>query len=131
MDSQHGLWPAIWAFRDPWPGHGEIDFVEDYGWNTIQTSVHTPDGRGGVHTEHADLTSAGGWHVYSMDWSPAEAVFCRDGTEYLTVTSSMPRWGHLGAMYIVINLAVGGAAGSPASATFPAELLVDYVRIRE
>ena len=86
---------------------------------------------GGVHTACADLASADGWHVYRMDWSPTEAVFSRDGTAYLTVASSMPNWAGLGAMYLALNLAVGGAAGSPARAAFPAEFLIDYVRVWE
>ena len=33
-------------------------------------------------------------------------------------------------MYLIVNLAIGGAAGvPPASTRFPAEMLVDYVRV--
>jgi beta-glucanase (GH16 family) len=135
VNSEHGLWPAFWLLGEAksWPYGGEIDVLEDYGWSATETTVHTPypDGTG-MHSYWADLPVDSQFHVYHMSWTPSAISFSRDGSRYLTVSAADTlNWcyGSGDPMYLILNLAVGGAAGDPSKAVFPAEMLVDYVRV--
>jgi beta-glucanase (GH16 family) len=144
VDSRRGLWPAFWLMGQNittvgWPSCGEVDILEDYGYSTAQTSVHAPGHGGQLHSTHRDLPSDTDWHEYRMDWSATGMTFSRDGRPYLDVSPGQwppPAWvfgpaaPHNGGMFLLLNLAVGGAAGDPPPDTeFPADLLVDYVRV--
>jgi beta-glucanase (GH16 family) len=143
--SQPGLWPAFWLMGQDipavgWPGCGEVDVLEDFGYSAVATSVHAPAGRNAVHSAHHDLPSDTGWHVYQMRWSPEGMSFSRDGRRYLKVNRGFcppqawvygPQAPHNGGMFLLLNLAVGGNAGEPpGSVRFPVDLMVDYVRVR-
>jgi beta-glucanase (GH16 family) len=144
VDSRRGLWPAFWLMGQNittagWPACGEVDILEDYGYSTAQTSVHAPGSGGKLHSTHRDLPSDRDWHVYQMDWSAAGMTFSRDGRPYLDVASDQwprlawvfgPATPNNGGMFMLLNLAVGGAAGNPPAGTeFPADLLIDYIRV--
>src|SRR5260370_20687142 len=145
VDSQPGLWPAFWLIGQHistagWPACGEIDVLEDFGYSTVQSSVHAPAGGTTVRSAHQDLASDAGWHVYQMHWSEKGMSFSRNGQRYLSVSREFcppaawvfgPQAPHNGGMFLLLNLAVGGNAGDPPeTARFPADLLVDYVRVR-
>ncbi len=90
LNSQRGLWPAFWLMGQDisttgWPGCGEVDVLEDFGYSAVQSSVHVPAGGDAVHSAHRDLASDTGWHVYRMAWLADRMSFSRDGLEYLTV----------------------------------------------
>ena len=145
VTSQRGLWPACWLMGQDigtagWPHCGEVDLLEDFGYSTVQSSVHVPAGGDAVHTAYGDLPGDGRWHVYRLDWTPGGMSFSRDGERYLTVHDDFcppgswvygPHPPHNGGMFLLLNLAVGGNVGAPADdAQFPADLMVDYVRAR-
>lgn len=106
---------------------------------TFQDEFDGPAGGTSVHTAHRDLRSDTGWHTYRLNWSPDGMTFSRDGQRYLIVRRGFcgPRaWVYgpgeppNGGMFLLLNLAVGGTVGDPPdSTTFPADLLVDYVRV--
>ena len=53
--SRRGLWPAFWLMGQDigtagWPDCGEVDVLEDFGYSTVQSSVHAPAGGDAVHT---------------------------------------------------------------------------------
>jgi beta-glucanase (GH16 family) len=144
VNSQRGLWPAFWLMGQDitdrgWPACGEIDVLEDFGYSAVESSVHVPAGGVAVHTASQALPSDTGWHVYRMDWSADRITFRRDGRRYLTVRRDFcpaqawvygPQEPPSGGMFLLLNLAVGGNAGPPPDTTaFPADLLVDYVRV--
>lgn len=141
LDVRPGLWPAWWALgasfgRVGWPACGEVDMLENYGDSTAQTSVHTPDDAGhGVLTKYADTSLDDQWHTWRMGWDTRARsfTFYKDGVKYLTVVSDqMANWCFSSGdpMFMVLNLAVGGAAGTPPETVqFPVDLLVDYVRV--
>lgn len=145
VNSQRGLWPAFWLMGQDiptvgWPACGEVDVLEDYGYSTVQTSVHAPAGGNQVYSAHQDLPSDTAWHVYQMHWSAAGMSFSRDGRHYLSVSRAFcppsawvfgPQAPHNGGMFLLLNLAVGGSVGDPPETVrFPVDLLVDYVRVR-
>ncbi|HEX6495665.1 MAG TPA: FN3 associated domain-containing protein [Acidobacteriaceae bacterium] len=145
-----GLWPAFWTLgsniaTDKWPACGEQDIME-------HINAPTPDWiAGSLHGTHGDTTqhypappdpkfSAGDWHIYGMIWSKGKIAFYVDTPDniYTTVTpAAFTRPGAVwpfdsgNSIFLLLNLAVGGDwPGSPNATTkFPAETLVDYVRI--
>ena len=76
----------------------------------------------------ADPDLAGDWHTVGLVWTPDKLVYTLDGKTVWTVTGSqVPSE----PMYLVMNLAVGGAyPGPPDGRTaFPATFEIDYVRM--
>ncbi len=144
-----GLWPAFWMLGDNittvnWPACGEMDIMENIGSQpTINTgSIHGTGFIGSmIGTQYvlpggADYSS--GFHTFGIIWSPKSVQYYVDSPTniYASYTpASLPAgavWPFdSGKFFFILNLAVGGAyPGSPgASTAFPAEVLVDYVRI--
>jgi beta-glucanase (GH16 family) len=144
-----GLVAQFWALgseayeRDfAWPGCGEIDMAEVLGSEpeTVLGHLHGPwpfepnDGlgvRGGAGVPLSD-----GFHDFGARWQPGQVSFTLDGSTYGTLTpADLPpgsAWPFSHPFFLVLDLAVGGTwPGAPTSATpFPAQMLVDWVRVR-
>jgi beta-glucanase (GH16 family) len=144
-----GLWPAFWLMGNNfatagWPICGEQDVMEhtnapspDY----MLGSVHMPNGNSThQYPFSANGFLASGWHTYGMIWSKGLVEFYVDSTSNIyasnaasTFTASGGTWpfDSGNSNFIILNLSVGGTLpGSPNSSTpFPAQLLVDYVRV--
>jgi beta-glucanase (GH16 family) len=128
-----GFWPAFWLLPQSrqWPP--EIDIVEHKGslLNHVWLTVHRP--QPGTWRPKSDGTIWTGpdftadFHTFAVDWRPERVVWYIDGIERHRWTGSAD----FGPMYVLLNLAVGGQwDGSPDAQTpFPAEMLVDYVRV--
>jgi len=146
-----GIWPAFWMLGEDiptvsWPRCGEIDIMENIGKepDALHASIHgPPDPASGKAT--ADLTAkfsppgnpkiAEDFHLYAVEWDPAELRFFIDQTNYATFTrkqwpASAP-WPFDHKFFLILNLAVGGSwPGDPDRSTvFPQQMLVDYVRV--
>ncbi len=148
-----GMWPAAWLMGNNivtvnWPACGEMDVLERTNaakspdWN--QGSIHGPGFigplLGAVYDFPAGQTAAG-WHTYGMIWSPGRIAYYVDDPAHPYVTYTPESIKSLrGAAwpfdagqssFIILNLAIGGDwPGNPDAGTpFPAEMLVDYVRI--
>jgi beta-glucosidase len=147
-----GVWPAFWMLGEdisttPWPGCGEVDIMENFGtFNNNATinngTAHGPGYSGGngltaPYTLPLGETVYDDYHVYAIEWSPSSIVWYVDGAAYHTVTpASLPtgtQWVFNAPFFLLLNLAIGGPGtflGTPdASATFPQDMLVDYVRV--
>jgi beta-glucanase (GH16 family) len=147
MPAGKGLWPAFWMLGDNigmvnWPRCGEIDIMETVG-SDVQTnhgSMHGPGYSGGSPLT-ATISLPGGvklsddFHTYAVEWAPNVVRFYVDTTLYETRTpADIPQgseWVYNHPFFMLLNLAVGGQwPGSPdASSHFPAQMLVDYVRV--
>ena len=128
-----GLWPAIWLLPASKESRPEIDLLEMIGQDPGELILH-------LHPEDRDADSpskrikvtdpdlAGDWHTVGLVWTPGKLVYTLDGKAVWTVTGdqvpSEP-------MYLVMNLAVGGAYPGPPDArtAFPATFEIDYVRM--
>lgn len=127
-----GLWPAFWTVSADgvWPP--EIDALEiladnpslwraNYHWSESGQNKE-------VMSEWSGPDFSKDFHTVGVDWQPAAITWYIDGVVRKTyadashVTSSPQN--------LIVNLAVGGWAGDPDSATvFPSELLVDRVLV--
>ena len=148
-----GFWPAAWLLGNNivtvnWPACGEMDVLErvnaaatpDWNEGSIHGTGFTGGNLGTRYNFPAGQTAAG-WHTYGMIWSKGSvAYYVDDPTQpYVTYTPSSIAalsgsvWPYDSgqASFIILNLAVGGSWPGPPNSTtpFPAQMLVDYVRI--
>jgi beta-glucanase (GH16 family) len=71
------------------------------------------------------------WHTYAVDRQPGRIDFLVDGETVWTQTQAdapAGAWDFDKPMYVLLNVAVGGWAGTPTPESYPASMLVDYVR---
>jgi beta-glucanase (GH16 family) len=138
-----GLWSSFWIEgnnRDVvgWPACGDINILSVLG-------VAPATNRGGAHgpgigelvrpayTLNGGATFGQQLHLFAVEWDPTELRFFVDDILYATVTKSdLPsgsQWVQDHPYFLILDLAVGGASGTPDPALFPAELSVDFVRV--
>lgn len=133
-----GLWPAFWMVASD--DTGEIDIMENNGREPgiISGSLHsynyTPAHGLSTDFELPNLSASAGFHIYAVDWSASQIVWSVDGHSYQTIKKSDPaaaHWVFDRPYYLLLNLAVGSEdPGYPdGTTTFPARLVVDYVRV--
>lgn len=144
-----GIWPAFWLlgadFPDVgWPACGEVDILELRG-EAPETSIATVHGPGysggdsvsGTTTLVGGETFADDFHTYAVDIDPEHLVFWVDGERIHTVRpGDLPAgtgWVLDGPFFVILNVAVGGQFLEPPTddTPFPADMVVDYVRIYE
>ncbi len=138
-----GSWPAIWMMGEDrpivgWPRCGEIDIMEHVQHDpaTIYATVHQPKDGGG-HQSKGDKTKvtdyADAFHVYAMEWKKTGLEFFVDDRSYFKFPYEGPsKWAFDRKMYILLNLAIGGAWGGQKGideSGFPCRMEVDYVRV--
>lgn len=144
-----------------WPSSGEIDVLEARGQepNKILGTLHFGSRwPANAHKENNILLPNNGtitdFHIYAIEWEPGEIRWLLDGKQFAAQSfwwSSSKVAANKGAQpareedlnawpapfdqpfYLVMNVAVGGKfLGNPDNTTlFPAEMLVDYVRVYE
>jgi beta-glucanase (GH16 family) len=140
-----GMWPALWLLGSDyssvgWPACGEIDVVENDGATPdfVQGSLHYGTSGEVSQTATYDLPageSTTNFHVYVLDWESNSISFSVDGVTYESRSSEAP---FNQPFFFIMNVAVGGNyVGNPtvgaieSGATFPQQMLVDYVRVYE
>lgn len=148
-----GTWPALWmlgkninengAYWDNqgfgtvnWPECGEIDIMEHGldALNEISSALHTSCCHGGNPNKGTTRASdvATNYHVYSVNWSPDQIAFLLDNVIFFTYNPSVKNietWPFFQEHYLLLNVAMGGAAGSIASNFVESSMLIDYVRV--
>lgn len=126
-----GIWPAFWLLPEDasWPP--EIDIMEFLGHipNIINMTLHAP-GPGGVVSQHKDFFGPffpKDFHIFAVEWEPAEMRFLIDGKVRATYKEHIPA----GPEFIILNTAVGGDwPGNPDDPKiFPVSFDIDYVRV--
>ncbi|HEX6806081.1 MAG TPA: family 16 glycosylhydrolase [Terriglobales bacterium] len=149
-----GFWPAAWLLGNNivtvhWPACGEMDVMERVNaaskpdWNA--GSIHGTGFTGGEglgrNYNFPAGQNAAQWHTYGMIWSPGSIAYYVDNPAAPYVSFTPAKLTGLAkavwpfddgqSSFIILNLAIGGTWPGPpdASAPFPSEMLVDYVRI--
>lgn len=146
MPAGKGSWPAIWTLginRDTigWPGCGEIDILEWFGWmpQFIMGSIYTATASGddtsriAPYTPADFSTSSSKFHVYAIEWDSTQIKYFYDNKNYATYKASEitgDEWKPFTKPhYLLLNLAIGGLAGGEIDYTkFPFLYQIDYVR---
>jgi len=141
-----GIWPAFWMLganidSRGWPGCGELDVMEVIGREPriSHGTIHGP-GYAGPQGPSSTWSPPQGevgddFRVFAVDWEPNRLRFYVDGALFGTRTpADLPpdeAWVFDHDFFLLLNVAVGGTwPGDPDPSTpFPAELLVDWVRV--
>lgn len=152
---QQGTWPAIWmlgkninedgGFFDAnfgttsWPACGEIDIMEhgitpSRPINYVQSALHTPSSFGNTVNHGGTLAANLGtdFHVYSMNWSPFQITFLLDGVAFYSYNPTVKtpsNWPFNLDQYLLLNIAMGGVAGTINSNFSQDTMVIDYVRV--
>ncbi|WP_233505795.1 glycoside hydrolase family 16 protein [Rhodoferax lacus] len=136
-----GTWPAIWTLGstvDVWPDQGEIDIMEQTGWDkgTVLGTIHTLAGSGGNGStgSTALATACNAFHNFQIKWTPTAIDFYVDGVSYRPTYNkpvNASGWPFDKPQYLLLNVAVGGVLGGTVNdATLSnTGLEVDYVRV--
>ena len=154
-----GVWPALWmlplddAKYGGWPLSGEIDVMEARGQEptkVLGTLHYGSKWPGNVHSGEDFAfpkgTTIADFHTYAVEWEPGEIRWYVDATRFATRSSWYSSTQAKPAresdllpwpapfdrpFYLVMNVAVGGKfLGNPDAGTaFPAEMVVDHVRV--
>lgn len=140
-----GTWPALWLLpQSPtldWPRSGEVDLMEAIGWDPHRLffTVHTGAFNHLLHNQRSRAVSLDKpweeFHRYGLLWTHERIEFFLDGekvSEFANDGQGPDHWPFDTPMYLIMNLAVGGAWGGQKGidpAIFPAEFRVDYVRV--
>ena len=150
LPSTRGTWPAIWTlgtninevgnyFGDSegsigWPKCGEIDIMEQNGWNKNELIGHfhyaNPQGQ---YTNYGNVTSisntSGQYHIYSLEWTDKIIRILVDNKEFVSLTNdgNVP---YDNRHYLLLNIAMGGNLGGDIDPSFSQDRMeVDYVRV--
>lgn len=133
IEDKRGCWPAFWLLgvNGPWPQCGEVDLMENYGTGTTTGTIW--NAYASAKTQRVSAAADGNFHVYRMDWAPDQITLFRDNRAFAAASpQSLAPWpfNGNGGMYALLDIAVGGQGTgytTPARASLPARMLIDYV----
>jgi beta-glucanase (GH16 family) len=131
LPAGQGFWPAFWLLpaSGSWPP--EIDIFEVLGNDptTGYFSLHTTTGATVSNAVRMLPDLSAGFHTYGLSWQADRIKWYVDGNE--VAEAATPADMHQ-PMYMLLNLAVGGAGswpGQPDPSLPTAHMLIDYVRV--
>lgn len=151
LPSPAGTWPAIWTLgansnetgnyfghqygSGQWPESGEIDILEQTGWdkNSVISHFHWGDRNTGEYKNTggtAPVTNTSEeFHVYAMEWTSSSIkTFINNELIYELPNSSEKPYDH--PHYLLLNIAMGGNLGGEVPENFTEGTFeIDYVRI--
>lgn len=151
LPAEQGTWPAFWTLganinetgnyhgdtygSSGWPACGEIDIMEQNGWNKNKLigHLHWGDNNTGQYKNEGGTKmvadTATTFNLYSLVWNQNEIrISFNDQVFYIKqIDNSMPyRFPH----YILLNIAMGGNLGGTIPTNFSqATIEVDYIRV--
>ncbi|MGO8678907.1 MAG: family 16 glycosylhydrolase [Limisphaerales bacterium] len=140
-----GTWPAIWMLGTNraagWPACGEIDIMEEVGYEPgiVQAHIHTGKYNHVKNTSKGDritiADASDAFHVYAVQWNKDQMDFYVDDQKYFTYRNEgtgSDAWPFDKDQYLILNLAIGGAWGGAKGvddSIFPQRFYIDYVRV--
>lgn len=138
---QLGTWPAFWMLQDGWPP--EIDILEipaartlhhyylhytDPAWYASHGSASDHEASfGGTQT---DVDKSAGFYNYGVEWDADNMNFYFNDKKIASYNRPA-EISQTKAMYIIVNLAIGGWAGDniQITADSPAYFEADWIRV--
>lgn len=144
LPAGYGMWPAFWAYGDPWPTQGEIDILEAKGQEPSTyytnyfygTNAGTNLVSGATTTINSSVSLQSCFHVYEVIWEANRLSFYLDGNLVDTKSSSSAGGSYVSSLFgksekIVLNLAVGGNFFSRlvTRSIVPGTMEVDWVQV--
>ncbi len=135
-----GLWPAFWMLGNNigsvgWPYCGEIDVMEHVNSeNLTHGTAHWYNGEHVYQGAPISNNSPDEFHTYAVVWDATKIQWLLDGNIFygLNIANGANGTSEFQEdFFLLLNLAVGGNwPGYPNTTTvFPAEYVIDYVRI--
>ena len=140
-----GTWPAFWMMPDDfsrgWPACGEIDIMEEVGYDqdNVHATTHSLSYNWQRPEQRTSTYGVGGmttaYHVYAAEWTTEGIDFYVDGHRYFTSPNDHTgddAWPFHKRFYVILNLAIGGDWGGARGVDpniWPRQMLVDYVRV--
>lgn len=137
-----GTWPAIWMLGSNitsvgWPRCGEIDIMEQKGWDKTKVSaaLHNSSSFGNTLNvrEVDNPTATSAFHTYAVNWTPNEISFSVDDEVFYTYSpeeQTADNWPYNNPQFIILNVAMGGALGGTIPDNFTESTMeIDYVRV--
>ncbi|MCC8070515.1 MAG: family 16 glycosylhydrolase [Bacteroidales bacterium] len=140
-----GTWPAFWMMPKnftTWPGDGEIDIMEEVGYNPnyVSSSIHCNaynHTKGTQKTKETKVATAQtDFHIYALEWTKDQITTYIDGKKLFSFdndgTGNYDTWPFYTPFYLKLNLAWGGDWGGAQGvdeSCLPAIYQVDYVRV--
>ena len=155
LPESEGTWPAIWTLGTNinergnfhgntagsvgWPACGEIDLMEQNGWDKtqVQGHFHWADTNSNEYQNYglqktiqqlgiSSLTD--NFHLYSLVWNRSSLKIYIDNKLLVSLsnTSNVP---YDNPHYLLLNIAMGGVMGGNIPASFSQDTMeIDYVR---
>ena len=104
--------------------------------NHVSSALHTPCAGCSGNTMNVQSfvlnDVANEYHVYSMNWSPDQFTFLIDGVGFYTynpVVKDDGTWPFYEDQYLLLNVAMGGIAGTIDPSFVQSNMVIDYVRV--
>jgi beta-glucanase (GH16 family) len=129
MPERQGVWPAFWLLPadGSWPP--ELDVIEMTGQDPNKLVLTAHSKATGSHTVVGStpyVADTSGFHTYGVLWTEDALVWYFDNVE--VARAATPADMHK-PMYMLVDLAVGGIAGTPTDGlATPAEMKIDFIR---
>jgi beta-glucanase (GH16 family) len=129
MPGEQGAWPAFWLLPEDGSWPPELDVVEMRGQdpNTVNVTVHSNEtGQHTIQSTPVKVASTDGFHKYGVLWDQDQIVWYFD--DVAVAHANTPSDMH-DPMYMLVNLAVGGPAGTPTDGLpHGSDMKIDYIK---
>lgn len=151
LPNSAGTWPAFWTLGDNinefgnyfgdtygdvgWPACGEIDIMEQNGWDKSQLigHLHWGDTQSGNYENFGTTTEVinanSSYNIYSLEWTKDYIAILINNIPFLE-THNREGMPYDNPHYLLLNIAMGGNLGGSIPESFTEDFMeVDYVRV--